>query len=514
MYFPLTLLAFLGPVDLAWAEMPLHAVPEGPRVWVLEVEDGGAEQLAAHLSRIHPDWHVLAGGPWVEVIGPLDPGALEGLDGVTRVREPWPLSHKRTESEALDEILVPVDWAAQGLTGDGVTVGILDLGFAGLDDLLGEELPAVVEVWEDGVGAGISHGTAVAEIVHDVAPGATLRVYPFQSEVSFIAALEAAEQDGVDVINASIGFDNVWHADGSSPVSQAVDQAADAGMLYVAAAGNEIGRYRIGALTDSDGDGWLELDGDERVSLVKIAGEISASLRWSEPFGEAETDLELVLFNAVGECARSEQDSQDPYVSVACSEGTSMEAGIWLASGELPETGWLYAPYGVQDSYSEAGTLTLPADAAGAFAVGALRLGEDEAPVYSSQGPTDDGRIKPDIAAPSGVSTASYGLLNFSGTSAAAPHVTGVAALLAEHMRRARPEELTAALVDMAQDVGEPGVDNVSGAGRVQTGALPERCGCSSRPGGGSMGGAAILGLWLLGRRRRGRSSGRSRDQG
>ena len=54
--------------------------------------------------------------------------------------------------------------------------------------------------------------------------------------------------------------------------------------------------------------------------------------------------------------------------------------------------------------------------------------------IYSSRGPTKDGRIKPDLTAPSHVSTSSYGRWTgdgrgrnpgFTGTSAASPHVAG-----------------------------------------------------------------------------------------
>ena len=46
---------------------------------------------------------------------------------------------------------------------------------------------------------------------------------------------------------------------------------------------------------------------------------------------------------------------------------------------------------------------------------------------FSSRGPTDDGREKPEICGYDGVSTPGG---TFSGTSASAPHVAGMAALL------------------------------------------------------------------------------------
>jgi hypothetical protein len=48
---------------------------------------------------------------------------------------------------------------------------------------------------------------------------------------------------------------------------------------------------------------------------------------------------------------------------------------------------------------------------------------------YSSQGPTNDGRVKPDISAVACVNSASYAPGCFNGTSASTPVVAGAVAL-------------------------------------------------------------------------------------
>src|SRR6185503_17836703 len=87
-----------------------------------------------------------------------------------------------------------------------------------------------------------------------------------------------------------------------------------------------------------------------------------------------------------------------------------------------------------------------PATAKNHIAVGAVNSNDDSMTSFSSWGPTDDGRLKPDVSAPGcqsdgdlGVTSASsssdtsYGLI--CGTSMAAPAVCGVSALLIEDWR-------------------------------------------------------------------------------
>lgn len=86
---------------------------------------------------------------------------------------------------------------------------------------------------------------------------------------------------------------------------------------------------------------------------------------------------------------------------------------------------------------------------------------------FSGQGPGDDDVIKPDLVAPDGVSTVSYGT-PFYGTSAAAPHVAGVCALVKQMYPHYGPVQIKNYLESNARDLGSPGKDNVFGSGLVQ----------------------------------------------
>jgi hypothetical protein len=90
---------------------------------------------------------------------------------------------------------------------------------------------------------------------------------------------------------------------------------------------------------------------------------------------------------------------------------------------------------------------------------------------FSSQGPSGDGTIKPDLVAPDWVSTYSYGLDGFPGTSAAAPHVAGICALIKQRYPNWSPAQVKTYLESNAIDLGSRGKDNVFGSGLVR---LPE----------------------------------------
>ena len=115
------------------------------------------------------------------------------------------------------------------------------------------------------------------------------------------------------------------------------------------------------------------------------------------------------------------------------------------------------------------GTLLAPADADSIISVGAIDFANSVAG-FSSNGPTNDGRIKPDVTAPgSGVFCAtkpdSNSYTRANGTSLATPLAAGVAALV----RSARPEltplEVRDALRNTADKASAP--DNSHGWGKV-----------------------------------------------
>lgn len=387
---------------------------------------------------------------------------------------------------------------AIGINGTGVKVAVIDLGFYGFET--SSEVWNVVEACSfrgdgDITGGGERHGTACAEVILDVAPNASLYLYNIDSDITFGEAVNHSIARGIDIISCSLGWVNAGPYDGTGFVCDIANNANANGIFFVNSAGNQAKRHYEGGYNDTDGDDWHEFEHgvDEVLDLgyLSTGRWITLFLSWDD-WDVVDQDYDLYLVKEmettwdIVSASENWQDGtigQEPTEVIEYHTSTSGHYGVaignWSSRGDAHLE--LYSfNNDFLDHNVESSSLMIPADAAGVVAAGATRWTDDHLEYFSSQGPTNDGRLKPDVTAPDGVSNSVYG--SFYGTSASAPHVAGAAALLLDANSSLGNNELRCCLESTAKDLDTPGKDNKTGSGRIDVYAAYSVAPCAPIP--------------------------------
>ncbi|HID20479.1 MAG TPA: hypothetical protein EYP28_06055 [Methanophagales archaeon] len=345
-----------------------------------------------------------------------------------------------------------------GTTGKCVKVAIVDFGFANYTICQEEgKLPQNITVKSfradgDITGGGKIHGTACAEIFHAVAPDAELYLisydgYAYQLEeiVDYLISEE------VDIVSHSAGG-TAGRFDGTDYNCWIIDNAVfKHGIIWVNAAGNCAQRHWEGIFNDADGDGYHEFpDGELGQMFCAEEGDfVKLILSWNEQWGYATQDYDLYVVDSSGsEVVAKSEDPQNGSFGHIPVEGVGFLAPytdcfyIVIAnySATKPVHFELYSWYQDLDCKVEASSLCVEATALGSITAGAVTCEDCETlEPYSSRGPTNDGRLKPDYVGPDCVSTCAYSSYPFCGTSAATPHVAGALALWLSYIKQCYP---------------------------------------------------------------------------
>jgi len=386
-----------------------------------------------------------------------------------------------------------------GYTGEGTKIAIIDGGFDPDNPILQASSAVYYKVrpdpeipgryfWDVGeVAKTDPHGTSCAIIAADVAPEAELYLITFEPGSSLVGWLMAMDfatyQLGVDAISCSIGFMSpTCHADGTGPLNSAVSsifRGTDTIMFLAAgnsASGTGTEMFYGGKFSDSDGDfahdfttdavdAWdrngLRFYGEEGDPFVIV-------LEWDDwDSALGKVDLDLIL-------------SYDEYeYKVGASQARQFERQgtptefLW---GTLPYTG--YYSLSVEDQAAKwhnqsvcsvsfhinlrnerglgfiehhmaGGSVSELATNRDVVTVGAVSLQNSTQEPYSSRGPTSDGRPKPELSGPAGVTGTVYPV--YHGTSAAAPYVASAFAVLKTALPELSGAEVYQHLVDTAR---------------------------------------------------------------
>jgi subtilisin family serine protease len=394
---------------------------------------------------------------------------------------------------------------AQGLDGTGVVVGVISDGIDSVQDAQATNDLPDVQVPNDlrcQKGAG-DEGTALLEIVHDVAPGAKLLFSGPASSLDMIDTVECLVDAGANVIVDDLGFfGEPYFEDG--PVAAAVDAAVTAGVSYHSSAGNEAEEHveedffpaagSNGEVHDFAAGGGDIFNG----VVVPAGGTLTCILQWNDPFGGAADDYDLLLFDAnlnlVAESIDPQVGAQDPIelVAVVNQTNTDQLANVLIQrfAGEPRHLELFCLGAAALEHGTAAGSIFGHAALPSVVAVGAVDVrdpGLDDVEAFSSHGParidfpTLETRAKPDLVAFDGVAISNAGgfpacppFCAFFGTSAAAPHSAGIAALLLDQNPSLTPAAVQAALTRSAVDIGPQGFDDASGFGRIDALASAE----------------------------------------
>lgn len=395
----------------------------------------------------------------------------------------------------------------QMLTGKGVKVAVIDTGvdythpdlaqsYKGGFDVVDLNRPPLETKEEEGVPT--IHGTHVAGIIaangnmQGIAPEVDLYAYRalgpggVGSSVQVIAAMERAVRDGVHIINLSLG--NTVNVP-DYPTSIAVNEAVKHGVIVVVANGNAgpeswtIGSpatatsaFSVGAYESAQMINQLyEPKNNKMISLRLLAGSPLWDLDRDNPIVMADdTDEDLYDKIALVEIEENKFDKQivelqdrNARAVLFFDSGNQQTASSLLTRETLripvafitsEDANWLQRKVMEEQLYFQTKeTSTIPTVAA-----------------YSSRGPvTTNWNIKPDIVAPGTnvMSTIPGGYAELSGTSMAAPYITGVIALLKEAKPNWTNEQILNALkttaIALPSEKDEYLQPNVQGSGFV-----------------------------------------------
>lgn len=357
------------------------------------------------------------------------------------------------------------------------------------------------------------HGTEVAGIIaangkmKGIAPQAKILAYRVSdtgdsvSSDLIVKAIQRAVQDDVDIINISLGVNRT-----NDRIEDAINDAVEKGIVVVAAAGNSgpdpktIGSpgkdphaITVGAtynnLTASL-VATLEIDG-ERIQVLPMVGTspLAEPIIADIVFGKYGRLDDLKDIDAKDKILLIERGSDKKGELIYFSEKEknsanagaktiiifNNEPGIFLGDLKNKIEGPDYKPRIPAVSMSKEDGLVLKAMLENKT-IGTINTfyHPDFVSFFSSRGPVSPFYIKPDLVAP-GVfvnTTSISGIYNLtSGTSFAAPHVSGAAAILLQKNPAFAPQEIASIITTTADPIfdtyGMPFTQDISGVGRL-----------------------------------------------
>ena len=360
-----------------------------------------------------------------------------------------------------------------------------------------------------------------------MAPSAKLYLYCVSDSLGFQTAENELEAAGITLVNSSLGFPGDSRGDGTGPTgstAQTVAKARKAGVLWIQSAGNN-GLDHWGGTWPATRPRrrWPCSTRPSRTPRPRSTPPTStrsrsSPVRAARPCSSGTTGpaSNLLLSLMV---QRFDLDTGDPignpvvyrqtpgttpvlYADLSSQSGTDYTGyfiSVGLPAGTVPAlhfdlsywggVSYSYYATGYPDSAGAMSSITEPASSPYVLAVGAVDASTaagtcdvvttptSRVEPFSSRGPTIDGRVKPDLMGYDATNSNLAEVSPFCGTSAAAPHVAGAAALIASANPALDASQIQALLQDRA---GTAAPSNATGHGTLRLGATT---GVVTRPG-------------------------------
>jgi len=305
------------------------AITSGAKYVVIDAtaEDGDGATL---LHQLQTDLGLIQGSSFAGMAGGLLP--IESVAGLAAIAdlafasEAMSLSNVGSVTNQGDHaMLADVARATYGMSGAGITVGVISDSFNALGGMSGDisagDLPSGTKILGDYTGSDASdEGRAMAQVVHDVAPGAQILFQTaYSTQAAFASAIVNLANNGAKVIvDDVIYFAEPVYQDGI--IAQAVDQVtASKGVAYFSSAGNNGHNGFESSFVSSGVSATVLGRGETFAQLSTTAGKtqfISVTmpsntgavfvLNWSQPSSSvspgkgATSDLDLFIYNAAG----------------------------------------------------------------------------------------------------------------------------------------------------------------------------------------------------------------------
>lgn len=382
----------------------------------------------------------------------------------------------------------------------------------GTNQYYGDALRGITTYYLTGEETEDQEGTAMLEIIHDIVPNAQLYFSNFDTDIEMNMSKDWLREQGCDVIADDIAFFQVGPYDGTSEVSMGSTRQVENGVAYYVAVGNQGDQHWWGYFSDVNKNNYHNFGAQDETLEIRVPpfGILILLLSWDEPWGAAGYDIDLYaldpnyldLGNPLGFSTNPQLGDGDPTERCVLYNGTPntqiasivitrkariggyddgkypMRINLFYMGGTLVETAYQTLEGSILNNCDAGG---------GVISVGAIDVNsrlQNVVESFSSRGPTWDGRLKPEIAAfdgtRSGVALSGTNFARFYGTSCAAPHAAGVAALIKGYKvsvgdvtftnpwnKKAIVDNINALIFQGAEDLMPLGVDNASGYGKI-----------------------------------------------